>query len=210
MRAASAGAIAAAGKGDTTMKRTLAVLTIAAALGLGLSACETATLYQPRIAGAHIGGYSEERIDASHWRVHFSGNSVTSRETVEKYLLYRAAELTIQQGGDWFEATDTNTERRTRYYLERDPFYDSAYGMEYGWGWRPYWRYYRPFLGWRTWDPLRNDRFWTDSYELREISRYVATVEIAIGKGPKPEGRRVLDARDVLANLGPSVIRPGG
>ena len=31
------------------------------------------------------------------WKVSFSGNSLTDRNTVETYLLYRAAELTDQQ-----------------------------------------------------------------------------------------------------------------
>ena len=191
------------------MRSRFVVLAVVAALSAGLGACETATPYQPRVAGAHVGGYSEERLDSSHWRVRFSGNSLTSRETVEKYLLYRAAELTTEQGGVWFEAADTNTETRTRYFLQPDPFYQSGYGEAYGWGWRPHWRYYRPAVGWRTWDYAHGERFWTDQYNVAEAHRFVATVDIAIGKGPKPEGRRVLDAREVMANLGVGLVRPG-
>ncbi len=190
------------------MKRLFLTLAAIAALGAGLAACETATPYQPRVAGAKVGGYSEEALAGGRWRVRFSGNMETSRETVEKYLLYRAAELTAQQGGDWFEASDTATEIRSKSYLESDPFYDRGYGAAYGWGWRPRWGYYRPFLGWRAWDPMHEDRLWTEHYELREMRRYVATVEITIGKGPKPEGRRVLDPREVMANLGPGIQRP--
>ena len=41
----------------------------------------------------------------------FHGNSLTSRETVEAYLLYRAAELTIERGGDWFTILDREDAR---------------------------------------------------------------------------------------------------
>lgn len=41
---------------------------------------------------------SETRLAADHFRVTFVGNSFTSRERVEASLLYRAAELTLQEG----------------------------------------------------------------------------------------------------------------
>jgi hypothetical protein len=42
-------------------------------------------------------GYSDQQIESNRFRVSFAGNSLTARETVERYLLYRAAELTVQQ-----------------------------------------------------------------------------------------------------------------
>ena len=94
------------------MSRT-AIAAAAIVLSLGLAACETATPYQPNIPGqATSGGYSESRLEPDRWRVNFVGNTMTSRETVEGYLLYRAAELTLQNGDDWFAMVDRNTERR--------------------------------------------------------------------------------------------------
>jgi hypothetical protein len=81
------------------MKITAAI----AAIGLvvGLSACETATPYQPLQQHSEVsGGFTDQRLDQNHARVTFQGNTVTSRETVETYLLYRAAEVTISQGFD--------------------------------------------------------------------------------------------------------------
>jgi len=54
-------------------------------------------------------GYSEQQIEENRYRVSFAGNSATSRQTVEEYLLYRAAELTVQTGHDWFEVVDRDT-----------------------------------------------------------------------------------------------------
>ena len=72
------------------MKRALIAV---AAAALTLSACETATPYQP-ISAQHAtasGGYSEQQIEANRWKVEFAGNSLTSRQTVERYLLFRSA-----------------------------------------------------------------------------------------------------------------------
>src|SRR3546814_6915077 len=66
-------------------------------------------------------GFSEQRIESNRYMVSFSGNSLTSRETVERYLLFRAAELTVQQGFDHFILVDRNTDRKTRTYVDR-PF----------------------------------------------------------------------------------------
>ena len=54
-------------------------------------------------------GYSEQQIEENRYRVSFAGNAATSRQTVEDYLLYRAAELSVQTGHDWFEVVDRNT-----------------------------------------------------------------------------------------------------
>ena len=44
------------------------------------------------------GGYDDFRINASDFEVTFRGNAHTSEETVSKYILRRASELTLQHG----------------------------------------------------------------------------------------------------------------
>lgn len=188
------------------MKRLLLAAAAVAALGGALAGCATPTPYQPAPAGGgrYAYGFSEQRLDSNHWRVSFAGNSLTSRETVEKYLLYRAAELTVQQGGDWFDTTDRHTERHRSYIgTNTDPFYDSGFGLSYGWGWRPYWRFYG-HAGWGAWDPWGGDPF----FDVQEVNRYEASSEIVIGHGPPPGGARVFNAREVMSNLGPSIVTP--
>ncbi len=90
-------------------------LIVAIGLAMALSACETQTPYQPLAKGSAVaGGFSDQRLDGDHFRVTFEGNSLTSRETVETYLLYRAAELTVAQGFDWFEMVDRHTDKDKR------------------------------------------------------------------------------------------------
>jgi hypothetical protein len=190
------------------MKKVLLAAVAALAIGGALASCATPTPYQPAAPGRNLGyGYSDYRIDDTHWRVTFSGNSLTSRETVEKYLLYRAAELTLEQGFDWFDTTDRHTERNTSYYAT-DPYYHSPFWGAYGWGWRPYWRYYGGPFGWRGWDPWFGSPFWADTVNIQEVSRYDATAEIVLGRNPPPAGHRVFNAREVVANLAPSIARP--
>ena len=189
-------------------RKSVAIIASLALAGL-LAACTTATPYQPNIPGQSVsGGYSEQRIEPNRFRVNFAGNSLTSRETVEGYLLYRAAELTVEQGYDWFSIVDRNTEADRRTYIERDPFYSPWYGPSYGY-WRPYWRYYGGGYGWRTWDPYWGSPFWSDSIDVRTVTKFEASAEVIMHRGPKPaDDPRAFDARAVVANLGPRIVRP--
>jgi hypothetical protein len=186
-----------------------AALIAAITLAAGLAACETATPYQPNVPGqATRGGYSETRIEPGRWRVTFSGNSLTSRETVEGYLLYRAAELTLQGGDDWFAMVDRNTDRASRTYVEPDPLYHPWYGAGFGF-WRPSWRFRQRGFGWRTWDPFWGDPFWADRYDVHTVESFEASAEIVTHKGAKPEGDpRAFDAHAVVDNLRSKIRYP--
>jgi len=192
------------------MRTRSAAIAAVMALAAGLSACATATPYQPNVPGAAVsGGYSDYRLDTNRFRVTFAGNTLTSRETVERYLLYRAAELTIAEGHDWFMIAARDTDKTTRTYVD-PPAFGPGYGMGYGY-WRPYWRYYGGgFGGWRTWDPYWGDPFWADRIDVRTVEKYEATADILMNRGPRPANDpSAFDARQVVANLGPAIARPG-
>ena len=182
------------------MKLKTAALIAAVGLAGGLAACETATPYQPLGATATTGGYSDQRLDADHYRVTFAGNSVTSRSTVENYLLYRAADVTVKNGFDWFETVDHHTDKQQSTY--NDSFGDYGYG-----GFDPYWNVWGGgygddgfgFMGGPYWDP---------SFDTETIQRFRATADIIMGHGPKPASPQAFDAHEVLANLGPHIVVP--
>jgi hypothetical protein len=186
-------------------KRSVA-FAIGLALAAGLAACATPTPYQPNVPGQSTsGGYSEIRLEANRYRVNFTGNTLTSRETVEAYLLFRAAELTLQEGNDWFTIMDRNTDRDTRTYVDS---YSPWYGPGYMW-WRPSWRYYGAGYGWRSWDPFWGGPFWADHVDVRTVDRYEAAAEIVMGKGAKPPNDpRIFDAHAVVENLKPRIQYP--
>jgi len=190
------------------MTKKSVVFAVGLALAAGLAACATPTPYQPNIPGqATSGGYSEIRLEPNRWRVNFQGNSLTSRETVEGYLLFRAAELTVQQGFDWFSIVDRDTDKHVQTYVDPDPLYQPWYGS-YGF-WRPSWRYYGHGYGWRSWDPFFGDPFWADRIDVRTVERFEATAEVVMGHGAKPPGdMRAFDARAVIDNLRPRIQYP--
>lgn len=171
-----------------------------------LAGCATETPYRPATGtGFERVGYSDHQIEPNRFEVSFSGNSYTSRETVEKYLLYRAAELTIQQGGDYFVMADRNTDHSSRTYTT------PSFGAYGGWGgyWGPSWRYRGRGFGWRHWDPFFGDPFWDRDVDVQTVDKYEATAEIIIGRGPKPANNvRAFDAHEVINHLGPSIVMP--
>jgi hypothetical protein len=191
------------------MSKKTAAIAAVLALAAGLTACATATPYQPNLPGQQTsGGYSDMRLEENRFRVNFAGNSLTSRETVEGYLLFRAAELTAQNGYDWFSIVDRATDRDTRTYVQPDPLYRPWYGPSYGY-WRPNWRYYGRGFGWRSWDPFWGDPFWADRMDVRTVTQFEASAEIVMGRGPKPaDDTRAFEARQVIDNLRPRIQYP--
>lgn len=187
-------------------RRQMLSFTTSLSVAMVLSSCMTPTPYQPEVRGQRIhGGYSEEQLGDNRYRVTFDGNTLTSRERVEGYLLCRAAELTVQNGYDWFRIVDRETERDRRTYVEPSPFYRPWYGYDY---WRPYWRYYRPRYGWIDWYPYGSDRFWADDIDVRTVEEFEAHAEIVMGRGAVLKDTTVFDARKVMEELGPSMERP--
>ena len=192
--------------------RSRTILALAAA-SVGLAACTVSpTPYQPATAGSRAVsaryGYTDQQIEPDRFRVTFAGNSYTDRETVERYLLYRAAQLTVERGFDHFILADRDTDKKTRTYVDR-PF-GGGFGGYGGFGgsWSPYWRYYGAGFGWRGWDPFWGDPFFDRTIDVRTVERYEAVAEIVLGKGAKPQNVRALDARAVLSSLGPTVAPP--
>jgi len=151
------------------------------ALGM-LAACAQPTPYQPARDGY---GYTEQQIEDNRYRVAFAGNDVTAPDTVQNYLLYRAAELTLDRGYDYFVVVDRQLDRSTTYWGYADPRFGAGY--------------------WNRWD-----RDWVglgmSTYSARPIDRYTAYADIVMFQGDKPEGEvHAYDGRDVLRRLHPTI-----
>ena len=93
-------------------KRSLFLIPLAIFLG----AC-SATGYYPRESS---GGYSEIRVNPDKFVVTFNGNGRTHSDTVMKYALLRASELTLQNGYNYFVIT--SKEDKTSSYAYTDTY----------------------------------------------------------------------------------------
>ena len=165
-------------------QRVTPVLAIAGVLGL--AACGVPTPYQPAVDGQ---GYTELQIEDDRFRVTFSGNRLTARETVENYLLYRAAEITVARGFDHFVVADWEIERRTTYF-------STMIGVGGGFGYGRYDVLGDPFGGF-------------GSATARPTDRYTGYANIVLQRGAKPASQpETYDARAVLRRLAPAVRQP--
>jgi hypothetical protein len=169
------------------------VLMLAAVAAL-LSACATQTPYQPATRDTYNYGFQEQNIEDNRVRITFRGNTLTERETVETYLLYRAAELTQSRGYDYFIVANRDTEERTRLQGSGPP---RRFAFDY-------W-FYSPRRGWSPW----YDPFWDEPSSYREVTRYEAMAEVAMFRGTKPANDPdAFDAREVQRNLEGQIVRP--
>ena len=76
-----------------------------------LLACASApTPYRPASDGF---GYRDQQLESNRYRVSFAANSATALDAVQDYALYRAAELTLAGGHDYFQVVDRSTESRS-------------------------------------------------------------------------------------------------
>jgi hypothetical protein len=158
---------------------------LAASLLLVLGACAMETPYQPS-EGRY--GYSDQQIEENRYRVTFSGNPSTPRDTVQNYLLYRAAELTVQKGFDHFTVVERDVERSTRYYTQgyADDIYYDRFGSRRGIR-----RFYRPSF------------YSANAYPVNEYSSFAV---IVMAEGEKPgDDANAYDALDVLQRLQPLI-----
>lgn len=175
-------------------------LTLVASLGACAITPTPYQPYRPESAGGIHGGYSNERLSPNRFRVKFHGNELTSRGRVENYLLYRAAELTVANGYDWFVIADRHTEHDVETYVRQT----SPEGY-----WQPDWRYYRPGYGWDSWSRRSGRPFWTDTVDVATIEAFEVEAEIVVEKGTPPAGDpRAFEARRVMAELGPTIQLP--
>ncbi|MEI9885397.1 MAG: hypothetical protein WDN08_02670 [Rhizomicrobium sp.] len=171
----------------------LKVLT-ASALILGLAACATPTPYQP--AQNDTGpGYTDQQLGNNRYRITFTGNSQTQRQTVENYLMLRAAEVTQKAGFTYFAFDDRDTEAKTSYRTLFTGFSGWGPGWGPGFGW-----YHRNWL-YDPWDP-----YWShDSTVTVPSTRYQAYAEIVLLTPDQAQGDpHAVNAADVIARLGPA------
>jgi hypothetical protein len=181
--------------GGGTPKRLPALLGSILLAGGLLAACAEPTPYQPRGPDG-MGpryGYAEQQRAEDRYRVSAAGNEATSRETIENYLLFRAAELARDRGRPAFRVIERDLEPSTRYVTT----YTGGVGLPLGYAFLPGPLYNPGYLG----GPR-------DAYS-RPVTRYRATAEIQLLETlPPAREADVYVTRELLTQLAPSIDRP--
>jgi len=106
------------------------VYPLLAALAL-LAGCASTPVYSPQGA-PFASGYAQQRVDERHWRVEYYGSPRASRALVERYLLFRSAELTTGSGYQWFATIDHLTDTEIVIYAPPLPGRAPPHGGRYG------------------------------------------------------------------------------
>jgi hypothetical protein len=136
----------------------------------------------PMVPPAKPDVYSETKQNATRYRLTIKGHAFTTRGAVEKYLLYRAANLTLQQHFAWFTLVESRSKSDTTPLPGPDPT-----GLHYSFRlkyWRPVWRYKLPGSpAWSKWSPFSNAAFFADGNDAKTITDFEVSADIAMHKG---------------------------
>lgn len=156
---------------------------IPALAALSLAACATApTVYQPASAPTAV-GYSDYRIEPGRYRITFRGGPGAGPQRVMDLALVRAADLTLADGYEWFRVTDR--------FVQGLPDRSPRIGLGMGGG--DYGRRSSVGIGLGT------------SFSLGGGPASSATLEVLMGKGARPAGADIYDARALRENLGAGI-----
>lgn len=152
-----------------------------------LAACATPTAYQ---AAKNGHGYAEQPLEEDRVRVTFSGNSLTPRETVENYLLFRAAEVTAERGYGHFIVVEQDIEKTTTYRTRYSSFGYPGHG---------YYSFYRGYAR----GPVG-----LSSATTLPRERFTGFANIVMRKGKKKsDNPNAYDAEQVIRRLGRTIVR---
>lgn len=155
-----------------------------------LAGCGKPTSYHPSDADT---GYVDRSLGEGRWEVSFTANALTRQQRLKQYLLYRAAEISLDSGNDSFVVLDEHPGRGRLSGIKVE-----GEGTQ-----RPY--------------EFEHNHLWFDSRSFVEgytttvyepMSRYTGTIVFRVFKGENPpqEGA-VFDAREIIRTLGPQVFR---
>ena len=135
-----------------------------------------------------------------------TGHTFTSRGEIEKYLAYRAARHTIEQGGEWFTLNEDRGKGETAEPVPaRDldgPRY--SFRMKY---FRPVWRYKtNGSPEWTRWSPFTAAPF--ISGDPKTITDFEVSAEIVGRKGPMDDADPLAFEAGALSDLLVNQVSP--
>jgi len=138
--------------------------------------------HPPMVPPAAPGVFTVKPSAPATFKLVVTGHTFTTRDAVEKYLAYRAARQTVEQGGQWFTFVEQRENYETKVPVPaRDPEGPRySFRMKY---FRPVWRYKTSGSpSWTRWSPYSGEPF--ISADPKTISDFEVSAEIVVRKGP--------------------------
>jgi hypothetical protein len=134
----------------------------------------------PQVAPAAPGVFNVQKRASGRFRLSVTGHSFTSREAIENYLAYRAAELAKEQHADWFSLIEQRGKGDKAPLPKSDPAGPRfSFRMEY---WHPAWRYQtKAAPAWKRWSPFSGTPFFAT--DPKDVSAYEVSADIVLHKG---------------------------
>lgn len=161
------------------------------AAAIALAACASTPVYAPA-AGTNAAGYSETQIESNRYFVTYRAGGAADAALLQDYALLRAADLTLQNGRDWFWVDN----RR----LEAEGARSGGPSIGVGIGGGNWGRRSGVSVGVGVNIPIGGAPAGTRAR--------AATVEIRFGEGGKPDDPNAYDARSLSANLRARLLAP--
>ena len=134
----------------------------------------------PEIPAPAAGVYSVQKKSDDRFHLSVTGHTFTSRDAIEQYLAYRAAELTKEQHANWFSFVEQHAKADRIHSPKPDPMGPRfSFRMQY---WRPVWRYkVQNSPGWKSWSPYSGAPFFGDI--SKDVTVYEVSADILLHKG---------------------------
>jgi hypothetical protein len=142
------------------------------------------------------------KTGANAFHLVVAGHKFTSRADIEKYLAWRASQLTIEQKADWFTFVEKRAKGETADPVPKaDPGAPRfSFRMKY---FRPVWRFKNTGSPtWTRWSPFSGAAF--PSLDPKTVSDFEVSADIVTHKGPMDDANPLafepLALSDLLAN----------
>jgi len=134
----------------------------------------------PMVPPAKPGVFTATKKGADGYHLVVAGHKFSTRGDIEKYLAYRAAELTMEQKSSWFTFVEQRGKADTAPIPKRDPAgLRYSFRMDY---FRPVWRYKTSGNpAWKSWSPFAGAAFITD--DPKTITDFEVSADIVLHKG---------------------------
>lgn len=153
-----------------------------------MAACSSTPVYRPAQSEADV-GYRVIELTDNKYRVTFRGSRSTSADTVRDYALLRAAEVTLQNGSDWFEVLQSDSTSEHRGGFSDAGGVATARRVTQSCG----------LLGCTT--TVNPDYVGARVETTRTAAYHTSTIEIALGEGEPEVPRRVYDAAQLASSI---------